>query len=210
MTAVLMSVQNGLFGRLAIFTDDETAVQTLAVQGPLARQRGSRQQPPPPRARNARSPAPGTARAAVVTLQGSRGARRPPPPRGASAEAAKPWRSARSPPAVQTSTDAISLPPGTVRAPRINSPSGSTAAPRSGGGASAKAAAATRWGVLFDQPTAATGTIFRYTIYGLEYAGEPMRAKGLFYPLLWSNSTGPSNSTGGVTVTPVPGARACL
>jgi hypothetical protein len=59
------------------------------------------------------------------------------------------------------------------------------------------------WGMLADQPTAATATAFTYTRTGLMYQGEPLVAQAMFYPLLWSNTTtlpGTSNTT--VTVLP--------
>ena len=60
------------------------------------------------------------------------------------------------------------------------------------------------WGVLGDQPGTSTATAFTYTITGLTFNGTPMRAKGLFYPLLWSNTTTLAGS-GTMSISPVPG-----
>ncbi len=45
------------------------------------------------------------------------------------------------------------------------------------------------WGMLADQPTAATATAFTYTRAGLVYQGDPLVAQAMFNPLLWSNTT---------------------
>ncbi len=45
------------------------------------------------------------------------------------------------------------------------------------------------WGMLADQPTAATATPFTYTRTGLMYMGDPLVAQAMLYPLLWSNTT---------------------
>jgi hypothetical protein len=45
------------------------------------------------------------------------------------------------------------------------------------------------YGMLGDQPTAETATEFVYSSFGLEYQGVAMVAEGVYYPLLWSNSS---------------------
>jgi hypothetical protein len=45
------------------------------------------------------------------------------------------------------------------------------------------------WGMLGDQPTAATATQFIYSRRGLVYLDTAMVAQAMFYPLLWSNQT---------------------
>jgi hypothetical protein len=45
------------------------------------------------------------------------------------------------------------------------------------------------FGMLGDQPTAATATKFVYSRLGLLYNRQPMVAQAQFYPLLWSNTT---------------------
>jgi hypothetical protein len=72
------------------------------------------------------------------------------------------------------------------------------------------------WGVLGDQPTAATGTVFRYTVSGIDFLGTPLRAKALFKPLLWINGSEAAGSGDGIVVTSAPGGlppgpcRRCL
>ena len=60
------------------------------------------------------------------------------------------------------------------------------------------------YGMLGDQPTAATATPFIYSRKGLVYDGEPMVAEGLFYPLLWSNTSGVVTGNGSASITPLP------
>ncbi len=124
----------------------------------------------------------------------------PPPPRGRAARSPPPPQSAAAGARLQGKTAAAGRPPRIASTSRSGPPVGA---------AKAKAATLVLWGMLGDQATAATGTVFRYTVSGLDYQGEPMRARGLFYPLLWSNSTNsssPADSTGGgLVVTPAPG-----
>jgi hypothetical protein len=65
------------------------------------------------------------------------------------------------------------------------------------------------FGLLGDQPTVATATNLRYTASGLEYMGEPLRTRGMLYPLLWSNYSSTLSSSGssgdGLVFTPAPG-----
>jgi hypothetical protein len=79
--------------------------------------------------------------------------------------------------------------------------------PQPAAGALASAAASSAngsvvWGVLGDQASLETGTVFVYTVMGLSYMGEPLRTRGIFYPLLWSN-TSTLNGSSGVAFTPV-------
>jgi hypothetical protein len=127
-----------------------------------------------------------------------RATRGTPPPRSAAAAAKLQSKTAAAAAAAAAGT--ADRPPRIASAPRRSPPAGA---------AKAKAATAVLWGMLGDQAIAATGTVFRYTVSGLDYQGDPMRARGLFYPLLWSNSTNissPTNSTvDGLVVTPAPG-----
>lgn len=59
------------------------------------------------------------------------------------------------------------------------------------------------WGMLGDQPTAATATVFTYMQTGLWFNGEEMVAQAVSYPLLWSNQTALPGSSN-ITVTPLP------
>jgi hypothetical protein len=75
-----------------------------------------------------------------------------------------------------------------------------------------QAGGAVVYGMLGDQPSAATATLFIYSRTGLVFGGEPMVADGLFKPLLWSNTRGVVTGTGNTTITPLPtgGLVACL
>jgi hypothetical protein len=60
------------------------------------------------------------------------------------------------------------------------------------------------YGMLGDQPTAATATPFIYSRTGLVYDGEAMVAEGMFYPLLWSNTSGAVSGNSNTSITPLP------
>jgi hypothetical protein len=66
---------------------------------------------------------------------------------------------------------------------------GGSAAQGRGGSRSLLQMAETLYGMLGDQPTAATATEFVYSSFGLQYEGQAMVAQATFYPLLWSNTS---------------------
>ncbi len=120
---------------------------------------------------------------AVINVQAlAGGAGSPPPRRARAASVSRPpalaVRQARPPP----------------KAPAARSGAAAFGAASSGDGGSV-------WGALADQPIE-TGTVFTYTVTGLTFMGEPMRTRGIFYPLLWRN-TSALNGTSGVAFTPV-------
>jgi hypothetical protein len=63
--------------------------------------------------------------------------------------------------------------------------------------------------VLADQPTLDTGTTLIYSVSGLTYGGAPLKARAILEPLLWSNNTTLSGSSG-VLFTPVEGGASVL
>lgn len=218
--ALLVSLQTGMYCRLALFTGDpDREVATQRASPPRSLLSSTR--PPPPQQRAQRSPraspalstrartpppAPAPRQRRQQALKAPAGSRAVshPPPRTLSARAGNSPVETASLPAGSIRPLATSRPAAPARPARLGwSPPSQTgsrpaAAPSSSSpqrAVSSTGGTAVLWGVLADQLSPRQATLLTYTVTGLTYQSTALQAKDVMFPLLWSNSS----SAGGVS-----------
>jgi hypothetical protein len=207
--AVLMSLQTGLFARLQLYTGD-TGAAVAAKKAP----------PPPGKfAASSRPPRPAAVQPMLIrvppgmsssTVKAGPPPAKPRPPPLASPGRARPVPTPRPPPSAAAARRAAVRTASVVKPTSTRTPASSpspelglmlTRDPRS-----VHSSSTSTWGVLADQPIA-SATLFTYTVSGLTFQGQPLKAAGPSLPILWSNQSSPSGAAGAAFV-PAPGELA--